>query len=387
MKQPVLFYHHVIINSQLVSFSLILLGLSLLSFSLWLFPVDEKQSLIRFSEQRSHTSTGFKILVSIISTWPGRPLEMIYRCLDVFEKDFAIAGHEVHVCFDTNSDELAKVLSNRPPTQSTREVRVWSLEALEGDPMYLPHVHRKYWEEHETGFDFFIYIEDDILFSIASFNVYVERRKALQEKGWVFGWVRVEKWGVDNKTLVVVDNKESRADVNVFETPDGNLWAQPWMPYSAQFVLDRDELRRVIEDPSGFWITGFPGFDKRSKNNNLYTGTEVMSIGFQYKYSGNQLSSPEGARGWQSRSLVPVSRDCKVEQPGGIVHHMPSKYAKSTNLLTNYDCVEWLAGKWASANTNNLLCIFGQIPLSRLFLCGEVQPIPLPMWPEGAALN
>ncbi len=143
----------------------------------------------------------------------------------------------------------------------------------------------------------------------------------------------------------------------------------------------------MIEDPSGVWITEFPGFDKRSTKYNLYTVTEVMSIGFQYKYSGNKLSNPEGARGWQKRSLIPISRDCIVEQPAGIVHHMPSKYAKSTKLLTNYDCVEWFAGMWSFANANNLHCVFGQIPLSRLFLCREVQPIPLPMWPQGAAVN
>lgn len=123
---------------------------------------------------------------------------------------------------------------------------MWPLDELVGDPLYLPHVHRKYWEEHETECDFFFFIQDDILFSLESFYVHVERRKALQEKGWVFGWVRVETWGVDNKTLVAIDNLESRADITVLETPDGNLWAQPWMPYTAQYLLDREELQRVI---------------------------------------------------------------------------------------------------------------------------------------------
>jgi hypothetical protein len=50
---------------------------------------------LRFKEQHAHAS-GFTILVSIISTWPGRPLELIYRCLDEFEKDFDQEGHEVH---------------------------------------------------------------------------------------------------------------------------------------------------------------------------------------------------------------------------------------------------------------------------------------------------
>jgi len=360
------------------SWSYLFIGMALIGLTLWTFPSDREASL-RFNE-RTPNFTGFKILVSIISTWPGRPLEIIYRCLDVFEKDFAIAGHEVHVCFDTNSEELDKILSTRPPTHSTREVRVWSLEALGGDPLYLPHVHRKHWEEHETEYDFFIFIEDDILFSLESFNVYVERRNSLQEKGWVFGWVRVETWGVDNNTLVAIDNLESRVNFTVFETPDGNLWAQPFMPYTAQYVLDREELRRVIEDLSGIWITGYPAFDKRSINYNLYTGTEVISVGFQYKYSGNQLSSPYGGRGWQACSLVPISRDCRVEQPGGIVLHMPSKYAKNTILAKDNDCIQDKSG-------STIECKLGIMPLSRVFLCGEVKPIPLPLWPEGAKIN
>lgn len=361
------------------NWSYLVLGIALIVITLWSFPEDHL-SLIKFSVHQTSGISGYRILVSIISTWPGRPLEMIYRCLDVFEKNFASAGHEVHVCFDTNSEELAKILSTHPPNQSTREVRVWSLEALGGDPLYLPHVHRKYWEEHETEFDFFIFIEDDILFSLESFNVYVERRQFLQEKGWVFGWVRVETWGGDNKTLVSVDNVESIPNVTVFETPDGNLWAQPWMPYTAQYLLDRKELRRVIEDSSGIWITGYPAFDKRSNNYNLYTGTEVISIGFQYRYSGNQLSSPYGGRGWQSCSLVPISRDCEVDNPGGLVYHMPQKYAKSTKLAKDKDCIQDVSG-------STIECTLGIMPLSRVFLCGEVKPIPLPVWPEGAKLN
>ena len=89
--------------------------------------------------------------------------------------------------------------------------------------------------------------------------MYVERRQALQEKGWVFGWVRVETWGGDNKTLVAIDNFESRANVTVFETPDGNLWAQPMIPYTAQYILDRNELRLVIEETCMYGLMVFPG--------------------------------------------------------------------------------------------------------------------------------
>jgi hypothetical protein len=358
-------------------------GLLFTTTLLWIlsFPESNQQSMVTFTQQSTPHKAGYRILVSVISTWPGRPLEMIYRCLDVFEKVFPSVGHEVHLCFDTNSEELSGILSARPPTQSTREIRVWSLEALGGDPLYLPHVHRKYWEDHETEYDFFIFIEDDILFSIESFNFYVEHRKALQEKGWSFGSILIETWGIDNETLVAIGQVESRANLAVFETSDGIYWAEPWIPYSAYYLLDRDELRRMIEDLNNVWIAGFPAFDKRAINNNLYTGTEVISVGYQYKYSGNQLSSPYGSRGWQSRALVPISQDCVVRQPEGIARHMPSKYAKNTKLAKENDCVQGLG------HLSTIECKLGIMPLSRVFLCGDVRPIPLPQWPEGAKLN
>jgi hypothetical protein len=333
------------------------------------------------------SSSHFKIIVSVAAYWtPGRPLEYLFRLLDEYERAFAVV-YDVHVCVDTNSKELFSILSNRRPTQSTREVRVWSLEELEGNPENLPRMHRQYWEERKNEFDFFIFTEDDILFSLEAFNMYITHRLALQDKGWTYGFLRVETWGIDNKTLVALDTTESRADMTVFETPDGQLWAEPWSPYTAHYVLDQYELRIMIDDISNVWSLGFPSIDNREK----------IALGYNYKFSGSQFSNPFGARGWQSRALVPISSDCKVKQPQGFVRHLPSKYAKSTSLITNNDCIEggprrWgLGSKWGPdslfGSGSNVDCRFGRIPLSRVFLCDKIKPIPLPIWPEGAKLN
>jgi len=321
-----------------------------------------------------------KILVSVAAFWtPGRNLEYLFRLLDEYELSYPTNVFSIHVLIDTNSKELAKILSNRRPTQHTREVRVWSLEELGGDPEYLPHKHRPYWEDREDDFDFFIFTEDDILFTREAFEVYVERRKTLQSKGWTFGWIRVETWGVDNETLVALDNVESRASMLVFETPDGLLWSEPSSPYTAHYVLDRDELRKMIEDKSKIWLTGFPAIDKRAN----------IAMGYNFKYSGSLISNPFGAKGWQSRALVPISRDCKVEQTGGIVRHLPSKYAKGTTLITNNDCIEGGPQRWGPnsiwSSGSNLDCKWGRISLNRVFLCsGDVHPLDLPEWPQGA---
>jgi len=352
-----------------------LLILSLLT--LWLLPDVHEGNIYSPLIFAKSNSARFKILVSVVAYWTtGRPFENLFHLLEEYEQYFSL-GYEVHVCVDTNSEELAYILSTRKPTQSSREVRVWSLQELGGDPEYLPQKHRQYWEEKGDNFDFFIFTEDDILFTKEAFDVYVARRQMLQEKGWTFGWVIVETWGVDNLTLVAIDQLESRAIKAVFKTPDGQLWSEPLSPYTAQYVLDRDELRNMIEDTSNVWTTGFPAIDKRAN----------IAMGYNYKFSGNQMSNPFGAKGWQSRALVPISGDCKVEQPGGIVRHMPSKYAKSTKLITNNDCIYGGPERKKWGPGSNLDCTYGQIPLSRVFLCHEVEPKILPVWPEGAKLN
>lgn len=359
-------------NFQQFIFTLTLLLFLFGSF----FEVTNGFSNLILSKQSSYT---YKILISVAAhSSPGRPLSLnyLFRLLHEYEEKYS-SNYIVHICVDTNSEKLAETLNAHKPTRSTREVRVWSLEELGGDPEYLPHMHRHYWEEREDDFDFFIFTEDDILFTLETFEVYVERRQVLQEKGWSFGWVVIETWGVDNTTLVAIDILESRPIKTIFETPDGYLWAEPLSPYTAHYVLDRDELRRMIDDPSNIWAKGFPAIDTRAN----------IAMGYNYKFSGNMNSNPFGARGWQSRSLVPILRNCTAEQPGGIVTHLPSKYAKSTSLITNYDCIygESERSNWGSGS--NLECKFGRIALSRVFLCKTVQSLQLPIWPDGAKLN
>jgi len=59
---------------------------------------------------------------------------------------------------------------------------------------------------------------------------------------------------------------------------------------------------------------------------------------------------------------------------------MPSEYAKSTILAKDDDCIQGIGG-------STIECNLGVIPLSRVFICGDVKPLPLSMWPEGAKFN
>ena len=145
-------------------------------------------------------------------------------------------------------------------------------------------------------------------------------RGELAARGWAFGWVRAERWSVDNVTAVAIDNIDPVVDARVYRTPAGHAYAEPWSPYAAFYALDAAELRAMIDDPSGVWHGGFPPFLPREK----------MSIGWSYVYTGG-ASAPYGATGWRARALVPLT-------PTGAIHsdaiawHLPNKYATSATL-------------------------------------------------------
>ena len=336
-----------------------------LFFFLGTFILDSNKTKLQQTVVRKQ-----RVLVSIaIWWWPSKSPDHIFRILEEYDASFFSSGYDVQVRLDTNDPSLITTLSIRQPSHIILEIRSWTMEELGGDPEYLIHIHRHFWEEHARDFDFFIFNEDDVLFQIDSFNFYVNERIYLQDRGWTFGWVIVETWGIDNKTLVAIDQVYTPSTITVFETLDGKLWAEPWSPYSAFYILDRDELQRMIEDPSYVWSQGFPPWDTRTK----------ISAGYSFKFSGNGLSIPYGARGWQSRALIPISRSCEVDHLHGIVHHLPSKYAKNTVLAKSNECIEGLS------STDS--CGFGTIPLSRTFICERLEPIPLTFWPVGANLG
>ena len=226
---------------------------------------------------------------------------------------------DVRIHVDTNSAELRDELRTRP---SPPEVRVWSIAELGGNPYNLPYVHREIMKNAMSAgeVDFVLFAEDDMLVPIAAFNLYVARRLELQTMGWSYGFVRAEKWAVDNTTAISVDNIDPIIDAVVHETVTGGRYAEPWTPYAAFYVLDAAELAAMILDPSDVWFGGFPPFLHR----------ERISVGYAFKKTGGK-GAPYGATGWRSRALIPLTIEGRVH-PDVIVWHLPSKYAKSATL-------------------------------------------------------
>ncbi len=257
-----------------------------------------------------------RLLVCIAAHYgPGRSTVHLDRVLKEYREVFS-RHYSVSIVVDTNSAELEAHLARSAPGVSTR---VWSPLEL-GNSLHLPYVHRHHMQQVLDDFDYFIFTEDDVLLPLASFQYYAAHQRELWERGWMFGWVRAELWGGDNKTAVSIDNVEPVVDAPVYRAPSGALYAEPWSPYTAFYVLDREQAKAMRDDPSEVWNNGFPPFLPREK----------MSVGYLYVHTGGP-SEPYGAKGWRARALTPLHPSGAVVEEA-VAWHLPRKYAFSSAL-------------------------------------------------------
>lgn len=261
-----------------------------------------------------------RLLVCIASHFtPGKStpahLARIFREL----RERYTRHYRVTVALDTNSAEWAAQLADAAGALEF-SARVWGAAEL-GDPLHLPHVHRHLVQQALDAHDYFMFTEDDVLLPLEAFQLYALRQRELWELGWLFGWVRAEVWGGDNATAVSIDNVDPIADPPVYRAPSGALYAEPWSPYTAFYVLDAEQARAMVADPSDVWANGFPPFLPR----------ERISVGYFYARTGRAGDQPWGAKGWRARALVPLDAAGRVEKDA-IAWHLPRKYAQGTRL-------------------------------------------------------
>lgn len=278
----------------------------------------------RVRDARATASSGRpRILVCIASHHDAqRSTAHLERLLESLATDFAPL-FRVTVWVDTNSEALGPLLAALPfsPRLALR-TRVWSLAEL-GNPLHLPFVHRHAMGGALGDFDFFWFTEDDVLLPLAAFQLYVARREELWERGWLFGWVRAERWGGDNVTAISVDNIVPLMDPVLYATPAGHVYAEPWSPYTAFYILDARQLAAMMGDTqSKVWFDGFPPFLPR----------ERMSVGWNFAFTRGK-GEPYGAKGWRARVMVPVTMPQGKLDPRAVAWHLPQKYARANKLF------------------------------------------------------
>jgi hypothetical protein len=106
-----------------------------------------------------------------------------------------LARYDVHVFIDTNNASLANAIQNfrnrdgyglgRSRQQAKTlpvlplSVRKWSLEELGNDLFQLTGVHRRLMEREAGAYEFFAYLEDNMLMPLEAFEYFVKERQEL----------------------------------------------------------------------------------------------------------------------------------------------------------------------------------------------------------------
>lgn len=175
----------------------------------------------------------------------------------------------------------------------------------------LPHPHlltwacRQHFKESVNNYEYFLYLEDDILIPRQAILRWFREKEALKAHGFWPGFLRVE---LDRrKELVASDFKDQATSPKIVEI-QGAKYLSPPFEYQACWVYDRDML-------SAFLNSGL--FDMPSaKAAETQDVRAIAALGMTF-------SSPP--KGFASRHLLPLTNDCRIS-PEAFVFHLPSNY-------------------------------------------------------------
>lgn len=326
-----------------VSLSFVLL----LSFSAWL--VNTRWLARHVSNLRERAASSCSRAVPIASA-PGRPPLRLLVCLasghfraSRFELTARVVSeylafdpsrYAVTVSVDTIDATVVAALKQRfPGAGSALQLTLWDAEQLAGafpasagwggEPLefLVSHAHRLYMHQRTTQFDLFVYTEDDMLLRQGGVDMFLEHQQALWAKGWLPGFIREEAaFGSGEPTCSDINLELLKGPElpRVFITeglPNATALARYASfangPYSAVWMLTREQLEVFVSDPSKVYAAGYSEFDTRAR----------MSWGFMYARTRDNRLLP--------RVLVPLVG--ASTDPRTHVLHLPSNYCGRNN--------------------------------------------------------
>jgi hypothetical protein len=215
----------------------------------------------------------------------------------------ALPFRQIHITIDTNTHETARLLA---------ALGVDLADAIDvhdrlADPLKLTWMHRKPMARVVEDYDYFLYIEDDILLTPQSVRLWHERLPILKSHGYLPGFLRVE---FNRRRELMTSDFPRHATPDEVVMIDGQPYLHSPFPYQAFWLYDRETMRAFVA--SELYRTGHPGVLIR----------ECMAFGCTYERT---------AEGWRSRHLVPMlpARDGAPHRidPRGLAFHAPSNFA------------------------------------------------------------
>ena len=115
------------------------------------------------------------------------------------------------------------------------------------DPYRLTWKCRSMMQQQKDSFDYFIYSEDDTLFTKKNFNYWLKNKNYLNKNKYNLGFVRVEKSQIDNSLWTT----DQFVQLNEYIVLNKKKFIVLKNPYFAMWIYDKLEFNNFIK--SKFW--------------------------------------------------------------------------------------------------------------------------------------
>lgn len=187
-----------------------------------------------------------KLLVSIAFYFKNGSdrVKYLYQLLDNYLNNYKI---DVKINIETNSVEVIKLLLDKYFDELTMKKIIVNchMEKYMSHPFDLTRKHRELFVKNIDKYDYFMYVEDDMLIPYEGFIEFTKKFEDLYEENYIPGFVRLEYrdgvyYNTDNANIHNICNSEiiERNNRKYFKIIN---------PYQGFWVLPRDFLKESIK--------------------------------------------------------------------------------------------------------------------------------------------
>lgn len=195
------------------------------------------------------------VLISIAFHYVEDRFRYLYNVLEHFILTYPV---NVHINIQTNNNNTMRHVAARFPEYMDR-LSVSTHENL-SHPFDLTFQHRRYFADHLEEYDYFFYIEDDIIVPFEGFSRYAELFDELYAKGCMYSFLRYEiRDGVRYHTDTV-GNEVSAPKIFQHKS---RMFFIPHYPYHAFWILPRHVLNNCLQTRNDYFTNNKPRYHYR----------------------------------------------------------------------------------------------------------------------------
>jgi hypothetical protein len=214
-----------------------------------------------------------------------------------------------------DSDELLSIQAHINSNTTT----IKSYE--NGHDFLLTWSHFSLMKKNLNEFTHFLYLEDDIEFSIKNLNYWIDAREKLKYARLIPGFFRIEKLNDFNIISTDVIKPMSLYDCGLIDIGNSETFISIVYPYQGMYLFDRELMNEFLESKDFN-----PDFNQNSSikfwNGINFGIREKSALGLTY------ISIPVG---FKSRIVLPFDFKNGGLNETCFIHHLPNNYATDIN--------------------------------------------------------